>query len=80
MEVNIELLKKLVKEFPNDYDLGEAIRRLVDNQKEEDYLGKIKNRIKWLMVQLAHEHYYDGYSLKAFKTELNNLLKKINDK
>ena len=80
MEVNIELLQKLVKEFPNDYDLGEAIRRLVNNQKEEDYFAKIKNRIKWLMVQLVNEDYYDGYSLKAFKTELNNLLKKINDK
>lgn len=34
MEVNIELLKKLVKEYPNDYDLGEAIRRLVNNIKK----------------------------------------------
>jgi hypothetical protein len=34
MEINIELLQKLVKEFPNDYDLGEAIRRLVNNQKK----------------------------------------------
>lgn len=80
MEVNIELLKKLVKEYPNDYDLGEAIRRLVNNEKDEDSFKKMKDRIKWLMVQLIHEDYYDGYSLKAFKTELNNLLKKINDK
>lgn len=80
MEVNIELLKKLVKDFPNDYELGEAVRRLVNSQKEEDYFEKIKNRIKWLMVQLIHEDYYDGYSLKDFKKELNNLLNKINDK
>jgi len=79
MEVNIELLKKLVKDFPNDYDLGGAIRQIVNNQKEEDSFKKIKNRIQWLMVQLVHEHYYDGYSLKAFKKELNNLLKNIND-
>lgn len=79
MEVNIELLKKLVKDSPNDYELGEAIRRLVNNQKEEDKFKKMKDRIKWLMIQLIHEDYYDGYSLKAFKIELNNLLKKIND-
>ncbi len=80
MKVNIEILKKLVKDFPNDYDLGKSIRSLVNEEREEGEFIKIKKRVKWLMVQLVHENYYDGYSLKAFKTELNNLLKKINDK
>lgn len=33
MEVNIELLKKLVKDFPNDYDLGKSIRSLANEER-----------------------------------------------
>ena len=35
MEI-IDFLKDMVKKHPNDYDLGEAIRSYVVNNKDED--------------------------------------------
>ena len=34
-DINFELLKKLVKENPNNYSLGDVIRKLINNIEEE---------------------------------------------
>ena len=33
--INFEVLKKLVKENPNNYSLGEAVRKLVNQVEDE---------------------------------------------
>ena len=47
-DLNIELLKKLVRENPNNYSLGEIIRRLVNSIENGKYTkssGKVDNKV-----------------------------------
>ena len=48
----IELIKYLVKKYPNDMELGYNVRRLFDSQdeesvKEESTHGKINTKTNW---------------------------------
>ncbi len=76
MEI-IDFLKDMVKKHPNDYDLGEAIRSYVVNHEDEDRVKKIRERIDWLSIELIHEGYLDGYSIKGFREELSSLVKEL---
>lgn len=47
-DLNIELLKKLVRENPNNYSLGEIIRRLVNSVENGKYTkssGKVDDKV-----------------------------------
>jgi hypothetical protein len=40
--VNFELLKKLVRENPNNYSLGEVIRKLVNQIEDEQQTNSLE--------------------------------------
>lgn len=42
-----------------------------------DRIEKIKERMKWLSMELTHEGYHDGYSLEGFKKELAKLIDEL---
>lgn len=45
-DINLEVLKKLVRENPNNYSLGEVIRKLVtqiEDEQQTNSLGKNDN-------------------------------------
>ena len=42
-------------------------------------INKIKERMRWLSMELTHEGYHDGYSLEGFKKELGKLIEELNE-
>lgn len=42
-----------------------------------DRARQIKERISYLNMEIIHEGYHDGYTLQAFKTELDKLNKEL---
>tara|TARA_Y100001963_G_scaffold160112_1_gene267949 strand:- start:3387 stop:3539 length:153 start_codon:yes stop_codon:yes gene_type:complete len=44
---------------------------------KKDKLKKIKDRIKYLEMEISHERFWDGYALKGMKDELKKLNKKL---
>jgi hypothetical protein len=42
-----------------------------------DRIEKIKERMKWLSMELTHEGYHDGYSIEGFKKELEKLIEEL---
>ena len=44
---------------------------------KEDKLKKIKDRIRYLKIEISHERFWDGYALKGMKDELKILNEKL---
>ena len=38
---------------------------------------QMKERVKYLNMELAHSHYHDGWVIAGFKKELSELKKKL---
>ena len=45
----------------------------------EDRIEKIKERMKWLTMELTHQGYHDGYSLEGFRKELAKLIDELKE-
>ena len=37
----------------------------------------IKKRIDWLIMEIIHQYYWDGYTIAGFKKELEELKEKL---
>lgn len=44
-----------------------------------DRIEKIKERMKWLTMELTHQGYHDGYSIEGFKKELAKLIDELKE-
>ena len=45
----------------------------------QDRIEKIKTRMNWLLMELTHEGYLDGYTTKGFKEELSKLISELKE-
>jgi len=56
-----------------------ALVVLEPSNMSQDRIEKIKIRMNWLLMELTHEGYLDGYSTKGFKEELTKLILELKE-
>lgn len=42
-------------------------------------IEKIKERLKWLAMELSHQGFHDGYNIEGFKNELAKLIEELKE-
>ena len=63
---------KMVKDYPNNMELGKKIRSYHMKLQDEN-LEETNKRIKYLKTELAHERFHDGWVVSSMKKELKEL-------
>lgn len=75
--VNIELIKNIVNETPNDFELGQKIRKFFREKENENSKKKLENYLNLIEREIVMSGYNDGWLTKWYEKKLNEIKSKI---
>ncbi len=75
--IDIELLKNIVNETPNDFELGQKIRKFFREKENENSKKKLENYLNLIEREIIMTGYNDGWLTQWYEKKLKEIKSKI---
>lgn len=76
-KIDIQLITDIVTNTPNDYELGQKIRKFFREKEKENSKKKLENYLNLIERELIMSGYNDGWITKWYEKKLKEIKTKI---